>query len=555
MKKKRDDRPEVPLVIICQGRQEKATYRDPRIEGYRGNPFIEALPLILTEDEALESLAYYPSYSEEERNVPSHLRLHMIQLALDFFAPLPIHLDLEQRISRLIRAGYKVRNPLMLGFWQAQEEKIRSINQLGNNRRFCRRSMAAGFTIIGFPGVGKTSAVEEILQLYPQVIYHSHYQGRDFTRAQIVWLKIECPHDGSTKGLCVNFFQAIDSLIGSNYQENFAAGRRTLDEMMPDMARMASIHGIGVLVIDDIQFLSQANSGGSSRMLNFFTYLASTVGVPVILIATYKARRVLTGEFSLVRRGTGQGDLVWDKMEEGEWQERKTEEEEGHEESNVQETERAETPSVWQVFLESLWLYQYTKTPCPLTRELSHVLYEETQGITDFTVKVYMLAQIRAITTDETGEERLTEEIIWSVAQDSLKTAQRVLNALRLGDMEGLEKLRIFTPSTSNPSCKKPTGSYSTSKSSALWWQTAAARMKRWTRPMRALKSRVRRVKAQRHLPSLRGGRGQKRTGTQFTPMVTYVRFYRPMLKQAQTFTTNFVRTATSSRGPNTLER
>lgn len=379
----------------------------------------------------------------------------MIQSALDFFAPLPIHLDLEQRISRLIRAGYKARNPMTLGFWQGQAEKIHSVNQPRNIRRFCRRSMAAGFTIIGFPGVGKTSAVEEILQLYPQVIYHSHYQGRNFTRMQIVWLKIECPHDGSTKGLCVNFFQAIDSLIGTNYEENFAKGRRTLDELMPDMARVASIHGIGVLVIDDIQFLSQAKSGGSSRMLNFFTYLASTIGVPVLLIATYKARRVLTGEFSVVRRGTGQGDLVWDKMDEGEWQERKGDDEEGQEESVEKEAERAANPSVWQVFLESLWLYQYTKTPCPLTKELSHVLYEETQGITDFAVKVYMLAQIRAITTDDTGEERLIEEIIRSVAQDSLKTAQRVLNALRLGDMEGLEAVEDIHPIDIEPFLQK----------------------------------------------------------------------------------------------------
>jgi hypothetical protein len=455
MSEKQDVSADAPLILIFLGRQEEATYRDPGIEGYRGNPYIEALPLILTEDEALEALAYYPNYCEGERQAPSHLRLHMIQSALDFFAPLPIHLDLEQRISRLIRAGYKARNPLTLGFWQKQDEKIRSTNQPGNVRRFCRRSMAAGFTIIGFPGVGKTSAVEEILQLYPQVIHHSHYQGRDFTRSQIVWLKIECPHDGSTKGLCVNFFQAIDSLIGTNYEENFTKRRRTLDELMPDMARVASIHDIGVLVIDDIQFLSQAKSGGSSRMLNFFTYLASTIGIPVLLIATYKAKHVLTGEFSVVRRGTGQGDLVWDKMEEGDWQERRTEADEGQEEGGLRETEKVTSPSVWQIFLESLWLYQYTRTPCLLTKDLGHVLYEETQGITDFAVKVYMLAQIRAITTDETGEERLTEEIIRSVARDSLKTAQRVLNALRLGDMEGLENIEDIHPIDIEPFLQK----------------------------------------------------------------------------------------------------
>lgn len=315
--------------------------------------------------------------------------------------------------------------------------------------------MAAGFTIIGFPGVGKTSAVEEILQLYPQVIHHSRYQDRNYTRSQIVWLKIECPHDGSPKGLCVNFFQAVDSLLGTNYQRNFAGGRRTLDELMPNMARVASIHGIGVLVIDDIQFLRQASSDNSSRMLNFFTYLVSTVGIPVLLIATYKARHVLTGEFSAVRRGTGQGDLVWDRMEEGDWQQREEEGERVSKNNNEQEAGEVQTPSVWQVFLESLWHFQYTRTPSPLTQELSHVLYTQTQGITDFAVKVYMLAQVRAITTDDTGEERLTDKIIESVAQDSLKTAQRVLNALRLGDLEGLEKVEDIHPIEIEPYLQK----------------------------------------------------------------------------------------------------
>lgn len=423
-----DEKPEPMPLLVFKGRRAKASYLPQEITGYRGNPFIEALPPILTEDEVMEALAYYPPYDDGERQLPSHLRIHLIQSALQLFAPLPIHLDLERRVSRMIRASYQLRNPLSRDFWRFVAEGVESLESstavVGN----CPRPSPLGFTIIGFPGVGKSTSVESVVSLYPQVIYHSRYADRDFTHAQLVWLKLECPHDGSVKGLCLNFFQAVDDILGTNYEANYAGGRRTVDEMLPQMARVAANHGLGVLVIDEIQRLSHAKSGGAKRMLNFFVQVANTIGVPVVLVGTYAARAILSGEFHQIRRGTGQGDLVWDRMEEGTW---------------VAEDDKGSRPGVWQLFLESLWLYQYVRTPTPLTEELSHVLYEETQGITDFAAKVYMLAQVRAIVT---GEEVVTADIIRSVARDSLRQAQKVLDALRRGDLKSLTDVEDVHP-------------------------------------------------------------------------------------------------------------
>ncbi|MBV9927743.1 MAG: ATP-binding protein [Acidobacteria bacterium] len=423
-----DKRPEPMPLLVFKGRRAKASYLPQEITGYRGNPFIEALPPILTEDEVIEALAYYPNYDEAERRLPSHLRLHLIQSALQLFAPLPIHLDLERRFSRMIRASYQQRNPLSRDFWRDVVEGIEALESsttvVGNRPR----PSPLGFTIIGFPGVGKSTSVESVVSLYPQVIYHSHYGDRDFTHAQIVWLKLECPHDGSIKGLCLNFFQAIDDILGTNYEANYAGGRRTVDEMLPQMARVAANHGLGVLVIDEIQRLSHAKSGGGKRMLNFFVQVANTIGVPVVLVGTYAAKAILSGEFHQIRRGTGQGDLVWDRMEEEVWS---------------PEKDKKSKPGVWQLFLESLWTYQYVRNACPLTEELSHVLYEETQGITDFAAKVYMLAQVRAIVS---GEEVITARIIRSVARDSLRQAQKVLDALRRGDINSVTDIEDIHP-------------------------------------------------------------------------------------------------------------
>jgi len=405
-----------PSLLVCRGRVEEATYRDPLIPSYRNNLFIEALPPVWTTTEAAQLLMRYPDYQEQDRAQPSELRLHLIQSAVQFFEPLPIHLDLEQRFSRVIRAGYQARNPIAPGFWDDLHQRALSLNP-NETPRVYTRSTAVGFTLLGISGVGKTTAVEAVLSLYPQIIFHSRYRSRDLSCVQVVWLKLDCPFDGSTKGLCINFFQAMDSLLGTHYYERYArSGKGTTDEMMPGMARACSIHGLGVLVTDEIQHLSEAKSGGSSKMLNFFVQLVNTIGVPVIPVGTYKALSLLMGEFRQARRGTGQGDLVWDRMAEDD---------------------------VWQLFVESLWRYQYVRNPSPLTAELSHALYDVSQGITDFAVKAYMLAQIRAITT---GEECVRENIIRSVAADSFRLANPVLSALRRGDERALLNVEDVHP-------------------------------------------------------------------------------------------------------------
>ena len=52
-----------------------------------------------------------------------------------------------------------------------------------------------------------------------------------------------------------------------------------------------------MLVIDEVQRISKASSGGVGEMLNFFTELVNTIGVPIVLVGTYKALSVLMGEF------------------------------------------------------------------------------------------------------------------------------------------------------------------------------------------------------------------------------------------------------------------
>ncbi|MEK5078516.1 ATP-binding protein [Solibacillus sp. FSL W7-1436] len=395
-----------------------AIYSEQIVQDYESNPLIEALPPIFTEDEVIEQLSVFPSFDEKERVLNPNYRFHCVQRLFQYFQPFETHLDLEQRISRAIRQGYLHRNPMKREEVMRVHESYQAIKAgkfLKNYQTEVKRT-AAGFTIIGLSGIGKSTAIERVLSFYPQLIKHRDYKGKPFIFTQISWMKLECPFDGSLKGLCISFFSELDRLLGSNYLNKFGAQRNTTDLMLQRMAHLASLHGVGLLIIDEIQHLSLSKSGGSDKMLNFFVTLVNTIGIPVLMVGTNKAISILQSEFRQARRGSGQGDMVWSQMPKD---------------------------TSWELFLEGMWEYQWTADYTPLTEELSDFLYEESQGIIDIAIKLFMLSQVSAIST---GTEKISKKIIQQVAKDSLRLVKPMLDALKSGIPSEIAKYEDIRP-------------------------------------------------------------------------------------------------------------
>jgi hypothetical protein len=392
------------------GRQVDAKYIHQNILGYSDNPFIEALPPIFEEAYVAANIGKYPSHHDEQRKLGKITRLHLVQQISDYVEPLPAHLLIEQRLSRLIRHGYKARNPFAAESVRQYHIGFKEILQVGLDENGLNlaglRSTAAGFAILGVSGQGKTTAIESTLLLYPQVIHHSTYKDRPFIRRQLVWLKLNCPFDGSLKGLCLNFLQAVDSHLNTNYFQKFVSKGSSVDILIPVMAHIATLHGLGVLVIDEIQNLSFMKSGGAERMLNYFTQLINTIGVPVVLIGTFKAMKLLSGSFSQARRSTGQGDLIMDRLSDGE---------------------------EWDYFVKNLWEYQWTSKKTPLTPGLKKKMYDLSQGIVDIAVKLYMLAQWEAMEGD-VDNEKITVSLLKAVADRHMQLVQPLLRVLKRND-------------------------------------------------------------------------------------------------------------------------
>lgn len=406
--------------IINKGRSVDAIYVTPEVAGWADHPLLAALPHAFAETQAAARLAHEPKYDKSLRAQPDHLRRLLLHNTMKFlFIPLDIHLDIHQRLQCAIRIGYTDRNPMDDDYVSQLESRLDEFDQYATQQETTvdrSATSASGFHILGLSGGGKSRTILRCLHLLPQVINHSRFRDRDFTCKQLVWLKLDCPFDGNPKGLCIQFFNTVDAILGTTYSEDYAGTRRITDAMLSDVARVAGNQYLGILVVDEIQRLSLAKSGGADKMLNFFVQLVSTIGVPVVLVGTYKGMSVLSGEFSQMRRGTGQGDMIWDRME---------------------------NDAQWRHFVESLWHYQYVRkdsTPDDRAKggsTLSEVLYDETQGIVDLAIKLFVFAQERAI---ETGRERIDEGIIRKAAKDKLKIPRHVLHALRMKDMQVLEK-------------------------------------------------------------------------------------------------------------------
>lgn len=411
------------------GSTVSAEYTNQELKEYQNNPLIESLPPIWSFEQVEELLHSYPECEEYERKLDAHNRYHCVQRIYSYFQPWNTHFDIEQRISRAIRQGYLSRNPLATNYAADLQNIYKMIKE--GDYSFTNHELsvpsASGFAIIGFSGMGKTTAVERILSRYPQIILHSKYRERNFDHKQLVWLKLDCPFDGSVKGLCANFFTEFDRLMVDNTYNKFAKGRNTTTAtMIPQMAQIARRHSLGLLVIDEIQHLSVAKSGGQEQMLNFFVNLVNTIGIPVILIGTTKALSILQGEFRQARRGSGQqGDLIWENMDNDE---------------------------NWELLIDGMWRYQWIKRPVPLTKDFLDVLYNQSQGIVDIVMKLFIMAQIRAIAT---GEESLSVKLIETVANENLRLVKPMLDALKSGRREAINQFADITPININSFCEK----------------------------------------------------------------------------------------------------
>ena len=126
--------------------------------------------------------------------------------------------------------------------------------------------------------MGKTTFVQTFLLRYPKVIQHTGYGESHLKCHQIPYLVVRVPHDGTLKSLCLQFFDEIDALLGTNYSRQ-ARSLRNIAPMVQLMNQVATAVSLGVLIIDEVQNLRSANGLNAELMLNLFSEIIERLGI------------------------------------------------------------------------------------------------------------------------------------------------------------------------------------------------------------------------------------------------------------------------------------
>ena len=234
-----------------------------RIATDEGNPFIEALPSPRSGDELKLSAAKgIPGFSrEEELKKSPHQQMLSISRLRDVRFLLPLNFQLEDECYSSLVLSYRARKMMLdadgdikLPYEAKNKPQFSTGILVGNDAAAAN----AGFSLIGYSGCGKSSALETLFKNYPQYIIH-HGDGLA-TYPQIVYLVVQCPPHSNFRGLYKNIGVAIDKALGNVkpvYAKELDAGNHGNLAACTDKVRQCiEKFSIGIIIFDEIQHLN-----------------------------------------------------------------------------------------------------------------------------------------------------------------------------------------------------------------------------------------------------------------------------------------------------------
>lgn len=329
---------------------------------------------MLAGQELIRALASVPLYSTSDRDRSTGERLQLLSALYEFYQPLTMTLDLYCEVYNAMQHCYGQYTPqreaasLQQGYAAMQGKAVAASIGGGNS-----------FSVVGVSGLGKSTALQRVLSLFPQIIHHERYNGQMLCCQQIPYLVVQTPHDGSVKAMILDIYLQLDALLGTSYQHYALAHKLTLDVLVSQLNQIVRINHVGLLVIDELQNIAYRKNG--IRFINFLVQLINGAGVSICMVGTPRVLHVLQQEFRSARRTTG---LIYDRLPDD---------------------------KEFALLLHGLWHYQYTCFATDLTPEMQSWLYRKTQGIPDVLVKLLYNAQKLCILD---GREKLDLEVFES---------------------------------------------------------------------------------------------------------------------------------------------
>lgn len=341
--------------------QSVAAVYDPACEG---NPFLAALPDALSREVFLDSIRSLPPLPSGLGAMTPEQRRQHLPLLSSLFIPMEYMYAIYDQLYRALSSTYTTRTMI---------EEIQRTNTLFRGSPVYATQPATG-SILGVPGVGKTSTIRRTLSLLPQVIAHEEFGGKPFFCKQVLYLMVECPSDCSVKTLGLNIAVAIDKAIGSSYARQLTSLRSAAASAIATQVKILCLtHHVGLILIDEIQnAVTTAQKNKQIKpLIKFLVELTNDTCTAAFFVGTPIAEELFTSQEHLKRRTRGIRLLPF------------------------------KPDGSYRAFLQAIWPYQFTSAMAPLTEQMANKLYDYSGGIPAYIIKIFQETQAQPLLQGE----------------------------------------------------------------------------------------------------------------------------------------------------------
>lgn len=330
------------------------------------NPYLDSVPEELSKADFVQQIKSTPDFA----GVPMTNRIAKLG---ELFVPMDYMYTVYDLLLRAIRTTYLTITML---------DTIRQIQGLRQESVASFATEAESGSILGVPGVGKSSTVRRCLSLIPQCVTHSEYNGKPFYKKQILHLFVECPSDCSVKTLAYSIIAAVDRAIGSEYFR-FAAkqSRLSASALVTQVKIICLNHAVGVIVVDEIQNAIQTavHNKQVRPLIKFLVELVNETCTSIYFIGTSEAEQLFCQQEHLQRRTRGLRLLP------------------------------LRPDAGYRQFLEQIWQFQITETYMPLTDRVANLIYDHSGGIPSYIMQIFQQGQAQTI---QAGREQMDEKLL-----------------------------------------------------------------------------------------------------------------------------------------------
>lgn len=396
-----------------------ASYERHSVKELNGNPLIEALRPALSVKQFTNALRYKPKLFQDgvQDDFSRELAVELIDHT---YTPDYQMYDQYSSILKNVLIGYIHRNPISP---ESRHEQFRAASEEGYQFP-ANKNLSKCMSIIGLSGAGKTLSIRRSFSLIPQVIRHSSYNDQHLCIDQLVYLEFQAPTTKTQKGFILNFFSAIDAVLGTDYYEEWNKKSISVPVLIQAAKKVAFNHFIGVVFIDEIQRCANESSKVDYATLEFIDGFFNDVGIPMIVAGTYKVMPLYRTTLSTTRRLTSGRVFLMDGINNDLYEE------------GSRNPKKLNSVSFWSIFVDSFYHENLLSNHFVFDLEFKEHLHYLSLGLPALVARLMRLAYEEAI---KSGEEIISCELLTEIYNDQFKLLHSAIEHLRNGHYGGYE--------------------------------------------------------------------------------------------------------------------